>query len=89
MSGIGLQSHLGPEPIDLAKAEDTFNRLHTQFGLPMWITEFDWRNQEWGHCNEITDDHAQHAIELDNYLRLCLRCPYPTFTLCQNQILFE
>lgn len=73
VSGIGIQAHLGPSPIDLGKAEDTFTRLHSLFGLPIWVTEFDYRDHDYGECNEISLDHSQHAIELDNFFRLCLR----------------
>lgn len=73
ITAIGIQSHLGPDPIDLAKAEDTFNRMRDEFHLPVWITEFDWKVFEWNACQEPTDDHTQHAIELDNFIRLALR----------------
>ena len=72
-NGIGIQAHLGPALIDLGKAEDTFNRLYSQFNFPIWITEFDWKDQPYGECTEIEEDHSQHAIELDNFFRLCLR----------------
>lgn len=32
----------------------------------MWVTEFDWKGNN-------GSDHSQHAIELDNFYRLCLR----------------
>ena len=74
VGGIGIQSHLGPEPIDLAKVEDTFTRIHNEFGdLPMWVTEFDWKDRAWCDCMEPTDDHTQHAVELDNFYKLALR----------------
>ena len=73
ISGLGLQTHLGPQLIDLAKAEDTFTRLDAEFGLPLWVTEFDWRDEEFEECTDISYDHAQHAIELDNFFRLVLR----------------
>ena len=71
VSGIGFQAHLGPDSIDLGKLEDTMNRIRGQFGLPMWVTEFDWQSNN-------GDDHSQHAVELDNFYRLCLR--YGAFT---------
>ena len=73
VSGIGIQSHLGPNPVDLAKCEDAMTRIYNRFGLPLWITEFDFKDHEWNDCDQISEDHTQHAIELDNFLRLCLR----------------
>ena len=73
VSAVGMQGHLGPDPIDLAKVEDTVTRVYTKFGLPIWITEFDWKSQEYSECLEISNNHTQHAIELDNFFRLCLR----------------
>lgn len=67
VGGIGIQSHLGPETIDLGKVEDSMSRIYSEFGLPIWVTEFDWQNND-------GDDHSQHAVELDNFYRLCLRC---------------
>ena len=66
MSGIGIQAHLGPDQIDLGKVEHAMRKLWNSFSLPMWITEFDWRGNK-------GRDHRQHAIELDNFYRLCLR----------------
>ena len=66
ISGIGIQAHMGPDSIDLGKMEDTLHRIHDQFWMPMWITEFDWQGSN-------GNDHSQHAVELDNFYRLCLR----------------
>ena len=66
MSGIGFQAHLGPDQIDLGKVEDSMTRIWDRFHIPMWVTEFDWNGNNGG-------DHGQHAVELDNFYRLCLR----------------
>ena len=66
ISGIGFESHLGPEWINLQKVEMTFDLLWNEFHIPMWITEFDWNGNNGG-------DHSHHAEELDNFYRLCLR----------------
>ena len=66
VSGIGFQAHLGPEEIDLGKLENSMKRIWNRFSIPMWVTEFDWRGNNGG-------DHRQHAIELNNFYRLCLR----------------
>ena len=66
ISGVGFESHLGPEWINLDKVESTLTRVWNEFGLPIWITEFDWNGS-------VNGDHTQHAIELDNFYRLCLR----------------
>ena len=68
IDGIGVQGHLGPDSIDLKKVEDSINKLWDKFGIPIWITEFDWANP-----NSNSDNHAQHAIELENFYRLMLR----------------
>ncbi|XP_059087514.1 anti-sigma-I factor RsgI6-like [Tigriopus californicus] len=65
INGIGFQSHLGPDQIDLGKAEDAFNKMWNEFHLPMWITEFDWQGSHGG-------DHAQHASELVNFYNLAM-----------------
>ena len=59
VSGIGVQGHLGPDAIDLNKVEDSLDKIWEEFGLPIWITEFDWSNSS---SNE--DNHAQHSTEL-------------------------
>ena len=66
--GIGIQGHLGPDLIDLTKVEDSINKLWEKFGIPIWITEFDWANP-----NSNSDNHAEHAIQLENFYRLMLR----------------
>ena len=68
IDGIGVQGHLGPDSIDLKKVEDSIDKLWDKFGIPIWITEFDWANP-----NSNSDNHAQHAIELENFYRLMLR----------------
>ena len=68
IDGIGVQGHLGPDSIDLKKVEDSIDKLWNKFGIPIWITEFDWANP-----NSNSDNHAQHAIELENFYRLMLR----------------
>ena len=68
INGIGVQGHLGPSSIDLQKVEHSLNKLWNEFGIPIWITEFDWANQ-----NSDSDNHEQHAIELENFYRLMLR----------------
>ena len=66
ISGIGLQSHLGPDVIDLGQVESAVRRLWDTFHLPIWVTEFDWNGDQNG-------DHGQHAVELDNFYRLMMR----------------
>ena len=68
ISGIGIQGHLGPDLIDLNKVEDSINKLWNKFGIPIWITEFDWDNP-----NSNSDNHAEHATQLENFYRLMLR----------------
>merc|ERR1712126_4142 len=67
ISGIGIQGHLGPELIDLNKVEDYIDKLWDKFGIPIWITEFDWDNP-----NSNSDNHAEHATQLENFYRLML-----------------
>ena len=38
-----------------------------QFGLPIWVTEFDWS----GNSN----DHKEHAVQLENFYRLMFSLP--------------
>lgn len=68
INGVGIQGHLGPQAIDMKKVEDSLDKLWETFGIPIWITEFDWANPE-----SNSDNHAQHAIELENFYRLMLR----------------
>ena len=65
VEGIGCQGHLGPDPVDLGSIETALRTYWDEFGLPLWITEWEWKNPN--------DDHVQHAIELDNFYRLALR----------------
>ena len=68
ISGIGCQGHFGPKSIDLNKVEDSLNKLWKRFGIPIWITEFDWANSD-----SDANNHEQHAIELENFYKLILR----------------
>ena len=68
ITGIGCQGHLGPKDINIEKVEETLDTLWNTFGIPIWITEFDWTN---GHNSN--DNHAQHAIELEKFYKLLLR----------------
>eukprot|EP00095_Tigriopus_kingsejongensis_P006836 maker-scaffold82_size396747-snap-gene-2.25 protein:Tk06836 transcript:maker-scaffold82_size396747-snap-gene-2.25-mRNA-1 annotation:"endo- -beta-xylanase a precursor" len=63
--GIGIQAHLGPEVIDLAKIEDALDRFWYEFHIQMWITEFDWNG-------DVNGDHNQHATELINFYNLAM-----------------
>ena len=40
---------------------------YRQFGLPIWVTEFDWS----GNSN----DHKEHAVQLENFYRLMFSLP--------------
>ena len=67
VGGLGLQSHFPGEPIDLGRAETNINRYWNTFGLPIWATEFTWRNP-----GGAGGDHSAHAEELENYYRLLM-----------------
>ena len=66
VEAISCHGHLGPEPQDLGRIETSLNTYWQEFGLPIWITEWEWKNQD-------EDDHTQHAEELDNFYRLAMR----------------
>ena len=68
ITGIGAQAHLGPNSINIEKVEKALDTLWNTFGIPIWITEFDWTN---GHNSN--DNHAQHATELEKFYKLLLR----------------
>ena len=68
ITGIGAQAHLGPNSINIEKVEKALDLLWNTFGIPIWITEFDWTD---GHNSN--DNHAKHATELENFYRLLLR----------------
>ena len=36
VNGVGVQGHMGPEAIDLAKVEDSLNKFWTNFKFPIW-----------------------------------------------------
>ena len=44
-----------------------------QFGLPIWVTEFDWSGSE--------SDHSQHARQLEDFYRLMFRLPQVQLSL--------
>ena len=56
ITGIGAQAHLGPNSINIEKVEKALDTLWNTFGIPIWITEFDWTD---GHNSN--DNHAKHA----------------------------
>ena len=66
IGGIGVQGHMNKTLIDLHFVEKSIRRLWEEFGLPIWVTEFDWEGNNGG-------DHAQHAVQLDRFYRLCMR----------------
>ena len=68
ISGIGCQGHFGPKSIDLNKVEDSLDKLWKRFGIPIWITEFDWANSD-----SNANNHEQHATELENFYKLIFR----------------
>ena len=66
VSGIGVQGHFGGQAIDLGKVQRVVERLG-EFGLPVWVTEFDWSGS--------STDHSQHAAQLENFYRLMFSLP--------------
>ena len=66
ISGIGVQGHFGGQTINIGKVQGIIETLG-QFGLPIWVTEFDWS----GNSN----DHRDHAVQLENFYRLMFSLP--------------
>ena len=58
---LGEHGHFGGPTINIGKVEGIIETLG-QFGLPIWVTEFDWS----GNSN----DHKEHAVQLENFYRL-------------------
>ena len=52
--------------INIGKVQGIIETLG-QFGLPIWVTEFDWS----GNSN----DHREHAVQLENFYRLMFSLP--------------
>lgn len=68
VSGIGCQGHFGPSSIDLERVEKSLDMLWNEFGIPIWVTEFDWSS-----IDSVADNHTRHAVELENFYKLLMR----------------
>ena len=62
VGGIGLQGHLGDEPPDPERYREVLDRL-AQFGLPIWITEFDVRSGDEALKAEVLTQLYRVAFE--------------------------
>ena len=72
ISGIGVQGHFGGQTINIAKVQGIIETLG-QFGLPIWVTEFDWSGS--------SNDHTEHAVQLENFYRLMFSLPQVRISL--------
>lgn len=65
LDGIGLQSHITEDLVDVVNIKKRVDLLWNEFGLPIWVTEFTWSP------GGLSDpDHKIHATQLENYYRL-------------------
>ena len=70
IDGIGLQSHIrGDEYLDWNLVKQRIEMLWTEFGIPLWITEFDW-NGDLDDSHVGWGDHTFHAEVLTDFYRL-------------------
>jgi len=65
IDAIGLQSHL-KENVDHVGFKNRVEALYQEFGLPIWITEFDWNAK--GTIND--PDHVNHAKQVEDFYRI-------------------
>jgi len=66
IDGIGLQSHLQAKTVDPAGFKMRVEALAEEFGLPIWITEFDWNSS-----GTVDDpEHTLHAVQVEDFYRL-------------------
>ncbi|XP_023333584.1 uncharacterized protein LOC111705317 isoform X1 [Eurytemora carolleeae] len=45
IDGIGLQAHLHLDRVNPVEFKERIEILHQEFGIPIWITEFDWNEE--------------------------------------------
>ena len=63
IDGIGFQGHFkNNHDADPLQIQSVLDRFWNEFGLPIWITEFDWSDGS----GDPLGDHSRHAEQLDN-----------------------